>query len=267
MPAKGKPNIHWMQRFDGGSPEELKTLSNVLEFAGYYSTLTVYHSQIPDYWIKIANIINPDHKLKYMIAMRTYAISPEYCAMMCEGFNEISPDRLILNIAAGDLHSDETSRSDVVAVSNLLETHEDRVKYTTEWLEKFTGLSLLKNKPEIVVSGTSAETILNSEKYADAHLCMYSSYKQGLSDLIKTKRVLVSTPVIIRDTKEEAEEVYNKLPENMGKASCLFGTENEIIEHIDFMRSQGISDILLSRVQIDDEHYRIHRMVKKINDI
>ena len=122
MAVNGKPNIHWMQRFDGGSPEELKTLSNVLEFAGYYSTLTVYHSQIPDYWIKIANIINPDHKLKYMIAMRTYAISPEYCAMMCEAFNELSPNRLILNIAAGDIQSDETSVSDVVAISNLLTT-------------------------------------------------------------------------------------------------------------------------------------------------
>jgi alkanesulfonate monooxygenase SsuD/methylene tetrahydromethanopterin reductase-like flavin-dependent oxidoreductase (luciferase family) len=267
MPIDEKINIHWMQRFDGGSPQELKTLSNVLEFSGYYSTLTVYHSKISDYWIKIANIINPEHKLKYMIAMRTYAISPEYCAMMCEGFNEISPDRLILNIAAGDLHSDENSRSDVVAISNLLETHEDRVKYTSEWLEKFTSLPLLKSKPEIVVSGTSDGTILNSEKYADIHLCMYSSYKQGLSDLIKTKRILVAAPVIIRDTKEEAEKLHSQLPESMGKTSCLFGTENEIIEQILDMKSQGITDLLVSKVEIDDEHYRIHRMVRNMNDI
>jgi alkanesulfonate monooxygenase SsuD/methylene tetrahydromethanopterin reductase-like flavin-dependent oxidoreductase (luciferase family) len=261
-----KINIHWMQRFDGSTPKELEVLSNVLDYTGYYSILTVYHSRIPDYWIKIANIINPEHKLKYMIAMRTYAVSPEYCAMMVEAFNEISPDRLILNVAAGDLHEDETSKSDVVAISNLLETHEDRVKYTAEWLEKFTSLPLLKNKPEIVVSGTSEGTVLNSEKYADAHLCMYSSYKNGLSSLIKTSRVLVSMPIIIRDTKEEAEAVYNKLPDDMGKASCLFGTENEIIGYIDDMGSQGITDILISRVQIDDEHYRIHRMVRKIND-
>jgi alkanesulfonate monooxygenase SsuD/methylene tetrahydromethanopterin reductase-like flavin-dependent oxidoreductase (luciferase family) len=267
MAVNGKPNIHWMHRFDGGSPEELKTLSNVLEFAGYYSTLTVYHSQIPDYWIKIANIINPEHKLKYMIAMRTYAISPEYCAMMCEAFNELSPNRLILNIAAGDIQSDETSVSDVVAISNLLTTHEDRVKYTSEWLEKFTNLTLLKNKPEIVISGTSKETIVNANNYADAHLSMYSSYKDGLKDLIKTNKKIVSGPIIIRDTKEEAEDIYNQLPNNMIKGSCLFGTENEIIEQIKNMGKEGITDILASRAQMDDEHYRIHRMVKKINDI
>jgi alkanesulfonate monooxygenase SsuD/methylene tetrahydromethanopterin reductase-like flavin-dependent oxidoreductase (luciferase family) len=256
-----------MQRFDGSNPKELKTLSNVLDYSGYYSVLTVYHSKLPDYWIKIANIINPEHRLKYMIAMRTYAISPEYCAMMCEGFNEISSDRLILNVAAGDVHSDESSRSDVVAISELLRTHDDRVKYTSEWLEKFTNLPLLKNKPEIVVSGTSKETISNSEKYADAHLCMYSSYKNGLSDLIKTKRVIVSRPIIIRDTTQEAEELYNQLPDDMGKASCLFGTENEIIDNIRLMEAEGITDILVSRTQLDNEHYRIHSMVKRITGV
>jgi alkanesulfonate monooxygenase SsuD/methylene tetrahydromethanopterin reductase-like flavin-dependent oxidoreductase (luciferase family) len=256
-----------MQRFDGSNPKELRTLSNVLDYSGYYSVLTVYHSKLPDYWIKIANIINPEHKLKYMIAMRTYAISPEYCAMICEGFSEISPQRLILNVAAGDLHSDETSRSDVVAVSELLRTHEDRVNYTSEWLEKFTKLPILKNRPEIVVSGTSKKTIDNSEKYADAHLCMYSSYKNGLSDLIKTKRVVVARPIIIRDTKEEAEAIYNQLPDDMGKRSCLFGTENEIIESIEAMKSEGITDLLVSRVQIDEQHYRIHSVVKKLTGV
>lgn len=253
-----------MQRFDGSNPQELRTLSNVLDYSGYYSVLTVYHSRLPDYWIKIANIINPEHKLKYMIAMRTYAISPEYCAMMCEGFSEISPDRLILNVAAGDVHSDETSRSDVVAISDLLRTHEDRVQYTSEWLEKFTRLPLLKHKPEIVVSGTSKETITNSTKYADAHLCMYSSYMDGLKDSIKTTRKMVSRPIIVRDTKAEAEELYNQLPDDMGKRSCLFGTENEIIDSIMAMQSEGITDLLVSRVQLDEQHYRIHSVVKKI---
>jgi alkanesulfonate monooxygenase SsuD/methylene tetrahydromethanopterin reductase-like flavin-dependent oxidoreductase (luciferase family) len=256
-----------MQRFDGSNPEELKILSNVLDYSGYYSILTVYHSKLPDYWIKIANIINPEHKLKYMIAIRTYAISPEYCAMMCEGFNEISSNRLMLNIAAGDIHDNETSRSDVVAISSLLTTHEDRVKYTSEWLEKFTNLDLLKNRPEIVISGTSAGTITNANKYADAHLSMYSSYKDNLKDLIKTNKKIVSGPVIIRDTRKEAEDIYSQLPNDMIKDSCLFGTENEIIEQIKNMEKEGVTDILASRAQMDDEPYRIHRMVKRINDI
>jgi len=255
-----------MQRLGGTSPKELQTLSNILDYHGYYSFLSVYHSKLPDYWIKIANIINPEHKIKYMIAMRTYAISPEYCAMMCEAFNEISPNRLILNVAAGDMKSDETSVSDVVAVSNLLTTHEDRVKYTTEWLEKFTTLPILKNKPEIVVSGASAGSISNANKYADGHLSMYLNYKNNLKDLIKTNKKVVLITVIIRDSKEDAEQVYNLISEAEAR-SCFFGTENEIIDQLKGMKEDGITDILITGVEVDDEKYRIHRMVKKINDI
>ena len=32
-----------------------------------------------------------------MIAIRTYAISPEYCAMMTNAYNEIIPDDIIEN--------------------------------------------------------------------------------------------------------------------------------------------------------------------------
>lgn len=253
-----------MSRFDGSNPKELKILSNVLDYSGYESVLTVYHSKISDYWIKIANIINPEHKLKYMIAVRTYAISPEYCAMMCEAFNEIDKNRLILNIVAGDVHEDESSQDDVVFISDLIKTHEDRVKYTSVWLEKFNKLTILKNKPELVISGTSSGTLDNSSRYGDAHLCMYSSYIDGLKEMISADRKMVARIVIVRDTKEEAEYIYNMLPESMGKLSCLFGSENDILDSIASMKEDGITDLLISRTELDEEHYRIHSLVKKI---
>ena len=259
-------NIHWFHRYNGSTPKDFKVLSNILEDAGYYSVLTVYHSQISDSWIKIAHALNPEHRLKYMIAMRTYAISPEYCAMMCEGFNEISPNRLMLNIAAGDVHIDETSVDDVVAISDLLKTHEDRVKYTSDWLNKFLNLELLRNKPEIIVSGTSENTINNANIYGDGHLSMYCSYKEGLKELIKTPKKMVCVAMVIRDTHEEAREFYEGLPKNMGYLSCLFGTEYEIIESINNLKKEGVTDLLISKAHDDEQYYRIHSMVKRFNN-
>lgn len=262
-------NIHWFHRYHGSTPKDFKVISNILEDAGYYSMLTVYHSKISDSWIKIAHSLDPEHKLKYMIAMRTYAISPEYCAMLCEGFNEISPDRLMLNIAAGDIHVDETSVDDVVAISDLLKTHDDRVKYTSDWLEKFLNLEVLRNKPEIIISGTSENTINNANTYGDGHLSMYSSYKEGLNRLIKTPKRMVCLPMIIRDTHQEALEVYEKQPKNlggMGLLSCLFGTEYEIIESIKNLEKEGVTDLLISKAHDDEQYYRIHSMVKRFNN-
>lgn len=196
-----------------------------------------------------------------MFAVRTYSISPEYCAMMCEAFNMITPNRVILNVAAGDLKQEETSVQDVVAINNLLDTYEKRVEYTSEWLQKFTALPYLKNKPEIVVSGTSLKTIENSEKYADAHLAMRSSYINGLK--VKTKRKIASTRIIVRDTKEEAFEIYDDEPSQMMKDSTVYGTEEEVIKQLKLMKLLGITDILCSRHPKDFQENRIHSVVSR----
>ena len=264
MPVGKKINIHWMLRFDEDSPKDLQTLSNILNDSGYYSVLTVYHSKLPDYWLKIANIINKEHDLKYMIAMRTYAISPEYCAMMCEAFNTIDSNRLMLNVAAGDLHKDETSVADIVDIDSSIDTYEGRTEYTDRWLNKFLNIKLLKNRPEIIVSGTSDQTIENANKYADAHLCMYSSYSSGLKDKINTPRKMVSCSVVIRDSKEEA---FSILPDNDGEMmrnSTLYGTEEEVVKRIKDLEKEGITDLLITRRLEDTQPARIHQMIKKI---
>lgn len=250
-----------MQRHGGDSLPELKLLSNKLELCGYESVLLVYHSLLPDYMIKVANIINTDHKLKYMFAIRTYAISPEYCAMMCESFHLISPKRIMLNVAAGDLKPEETSINDVVKIGEFLKDYSDRVLYTSEWLEKLLSLKYFNNKPELVVSGTSSQTIYNSETYGDIHLAMLSSYKDGLN--VKTQRRMAACPVFIRDTAEEAEEVYMAEENRMTKDSMIYGTEDEVIEKIKKLQEIGITDALLNS-DSPEEDEKIHKMVKKM---
>jgi hypothetical protein len=104
--------------------------------------------------------------MKMMIAIRTYAISPEYCAMMVAASNSLSKNKIVLNVVAGDLHKDETSVADVIDINDLIATSQDRVAYTTKWLDKFRSLDIIKNQiPEIVISGTSEKSINNLIKY------------------------------------------------------------------------------------------------------
>ncbi len=251
-----------MQQRGDDDPESLRVLSNVLDYAGYESVLLVYHSLLPDYLIRAANIINKEHKLKYMFAMRTYAVSPEYCAMMCEAFNTIDSNRIMLNIAAGDLKEEETSSQDVVRLEDLLKTYEGRVEYTSDWLDKFSKIKVLKNKPEIIVSGTSQKTIENSEKHADCHLAMKYSYINGLK--VKTKRKMASCKIVIRDTNEEAKAFYDKEENKMMKESIIYGTEQEVIDKMRRLEKLGITDFLISLQPDDDQVYRLHNMTYNI---
>ena len=243
----------------------LKRLSHTVNEAGYKSILLVYHSLLPDYMIKVARIMDPKHSFKYMFAIRTYAVSPELCAMMMHSFHEIDKDRVMLNVAAGDMKDDEDSVNNMVFISDQMETKDQRVLYTAEWIEKFLKHPMLIKKPDIVISGTSDKTIESSEKYADIHLAMLSTYKEGFK--VNTKRKMASTIVIIRDTNEEAKAVANQEKNYMMRNSMVYGTEEVVIEKLKKLSLLGITDILVSDSMWDDQLYRLHKMTKSVQGV
>jgi alkanesulfonate monooxygenase SsuD/methylene tetrahydromethanopterin reductase-like flavin-dependent oxidoreductase (luciferase family) len=258
-------DLHWMSVRDDSDLISLKRLSNTVNEAGYKSILLVYHSLLPDYMIKVARIMDPKHSFKYMFAIRTYAVSPELCAMMMHSFHEIDKNRVMLNVAAGDMKEDEDSVNNMVYISNQMETKDQRVLYTTEWIEKFLKHPMLIKKPDIVISGTSEKTIENSEKYADMHLAMLSTYKEGFT--VNTKRKMASTIVIIRDTNEEAKAVANQEKNYMMRNSMVYGTEEAVIEKLKKLSLLGITDILISDSIWDDQLYRLHKMTKSVQGV
>ncbi len=258
-------DLHWMSVRDDSDIISLKRLSNTVNDAGYKSVLLVYHSLLPDYMIKVANIMDPKHSFKYMFAIRTYAVSPELCAMMMHSFHEIDKDRVMLNVAAGDMKEEEDSVNNMVFISDQMQTKEQRVLYTTEWIEKFLRHPMLVKKPDIVISGTSDKTIENSEKYADIHLAMLSTYKDGFK--VKTKRKMASTIVIIRDTDEEAKAVADQEKNDMMRRSMVHGTEETVIQKLKQLKLLGLTDILVSDSMWDNQLYRLHEMVKKVQGV
>jgi alkanesulfonate monooxygenase SsuD/methylene tetrahydromethanopterin reductase-like flavin-dependent oxidoreductase (luciferase family) len=257
--------LHWMSVRDDSDLISLKRLSHTVNEAGYKSILLVYHSLLPDYMIKVARIMDPKHSFKYMFAIRTYAVSPELCAMMMHSFHEIDKDRVMLNVAAGDMKDDEDSVNNMVFISDQMETKDQRVLYTAEWIEKFLKHPMLIKKPDIVISGTSDKTIESSEKYADIHLAMLSTYKEGFK--VNTKRKMASTIVIIRDTNEEAKAVANQEKNYMMRNSMVYGTEEVVIEKLKKLSLLGITDILVSDSMWDDQLYRLHKMTKSVQGV
>lgn len=248
------------------SGNDLSELSNILDDAGYYSLLLVYHSTKPDAWIKCANALNKKHKFKYMIAMRPYAISPEYFSMMCNAFNELSPNRIMFNIVAGDLHKEEKSVEHALFIGDLIETSEKRVKYTAEWIKKLKEINKIKPFPEIVMSGFSDKTLETAAEFADYNLCMIDTYKEHTDRFNKNKNRMVSAQIIIRDTYEEAKEFADKyVPEEHKRRWTIFGTESDIINEFEYLESIGVTDIMLRSHNSDLKVNLTHNFVKKYN--
>jgi alkanesulfonate monooxygenase SsuD/methylene tetrahydromethanopterin reductase-like flavin-dependent oxidoreductase (luciferase family) len=249
-----------MSRLNDTSIDGLKNLSEVLDGVGYYSVLMVYHSTQPDHWIKAAHILNKNHKIKYMPAIRTYAMTPEYCAMMCRAFNEIQPNRLMLNIVTGDLKKEEKSINDLIYINDLMDTPEKRLKYTSEWIKKFKSFKIDGGFPEIVMSGHSDITNNLAKEYADYHLSWIGQQTKFISN-----KNIISVPIVIRDTYEEAKQyvIQSEFNENV----TIFGTEDQVINKLNkiILDNPKITDFMLQGDAGDIENwYRIHNMSKKI---
>jgi hypothetical protein len=257
--------------FNGIDPsiQNLKNYSSILDDSGYESMLLVYDPTREDYLIRIANIIDKSQKLKYLFAIRTYAISPEFLSMMCESFYKIDPDRIALNICAGDKQQMENEKhiDGLVDMGILKDDAYQRVLYTRKWIDKFVGLEVMSKMPYLVFSGTSDYTIETAKIYGDSTLCMYNSFNNDPAKFTPTPRTMVSLAVILGDSKEAALQVLDSFDNPNAKDWTLCGTEEDIRQEFYSLYNKGVTDILIANPFTNQDYNdKIHRVVKSMQD-
>lgn len=242
-------DFHWMHRQKSMSPLELRKLFSDKEKFGYKSILLTWKDFNSDYFIKAAATVNPQHKIKYMIAIRPYAISPRYFAMQVAAFNEICHNRIMLNIVSGEVLEAEQEPDPCFDVEVDISTPPGRLEYVPIWLEKFIDSNVLKNKPPIVVSTKNKKLIEETKHNTDIILCMYDDYIDYQDQyLLNYKKRMVSAQVLIRDTDEEArlfiEENYKDRPRV--KRWTVYGSRDTVKKKILNMASEGITDVMVN---------------------
>jgi alkanesulfonate monooxygenase SsuD/methylene tetrahydromethanopterin reductase-like flavin-dependent oxidoreductase (luciferase family) len=245
-----------MYRNQSKSIDFFKKFCKEIEDSGYESILFTFHSETPDYFIKSAAIMQPGDKLKFMIALRPYHVSPQYCAMMTEAFNHISPNRLILNWIAGDQHNrnDETDQLDVYGNAKNLKNVEDRKIFLRDFVDQYLKMPILYSKPEMVFSGFSEYTLETTKMFKSIPLCMLDDYRK-LKHLYKDfNRVMVALTLVVLDTDDDVlryQSMLKEIKDIRKKDFTIVGTELSIIEKIKTLENEGITDILVSSVSLD----------------
>ena len=267
-----------MWRGKPATSDELRQISIDLEDAGYTSVLLTFHSESPDYFIKSAAALIPGHNLKYMIALRPYHISSQYCAMMVEGFNQIEPNRLIFNWIAGDYQNrpEEKPQTDVYQDSSSIDTIEKRKIFLRNFVSELKSCSLISSMPDMIFSGYSDYTIETANIFDSATLCMLDDYRKHKDILSINKKIFVAFSVVIIDDETERSQIENILINYQDRLlDCTFvGTEDDIINKILNLESEGITDVLISssnpalfETDLYDEeknYLRVNSLTKKI---
>lgn len=258
--------FHWMFNNTVFTADSLKEYSKVLDASNYKSMLLVYDPKHADYFIRVANIIDKNQKIKYMFAIRTYSISPELLAMMCESFNEIQENRITLNICAGDntQMKNETELDGVVRLDGLKNNAYERILYTREWSKKFVNLKSMSKIPELIFSGTSDYTLETTKMYGDSTLCMSRQFIDEPEKFKVAKRSMVALAVIISNSKESALNILNSSNNIPAQAWTVCGTEEDIKKEFLRLESIGVTDILISNPFNQEDNDKIHNLIKSI---
>lgn len=260
--------FHWMQHRTDIYLDTLKKLSKDLDDAGYYSVLLPFHSLGSDFLIKCAHILDFKQKIKYMIALRPYHVSPQYYRMLVRAFCEIQEKRLIINIIAGDGRKEEPDQMDFLGETKNLITVDQRKEFVRNFLSIQDKDDWLRYYlPDTVVSGLSDYSVETASMFGHTILCMYDEYFDNIERLKSCKRRMVSAKMYIRDTDEEANNIINLTDDTRLPKYTLYGTEESVLGKIKEAISLGVTDFLIGGCDFDKEKHRIHEFIKKIQSM
>lgn len=255
--------LHWFANQTSNDIEipDLKNLVSMLNESGYQSVLFTYYNTMPDVFIKLSHVLNQEEKIKFMVAIRTRAISPEYLSMLAAGFSQIQDNRLMFNILHGTLSPEETTGGIIEHEKNF-SSREGILDHTKNFLDRLKNSSLFKKSgAEILVSvGTGKDTAVLSEKYADYMLTTLEMLKMEHVSKSKQKKIVV-VDLVLEEPGENNFKFYSSVyPYDIDNLK-IFSPE-DFLNFLKDLKKMGIENVMLSGVPEDPRQDRIHEFVK-----
>lgn len=238
-------NFFWFDRFE---IFHIKKLSIELEDNGFCGVMLPYSFFSGDQFVKIANAIDVNKKIKYIVAIRPYTMSSQYLSMINKSFNKISKNRISINLVSGWLDEEEKDVGGIQGEINDASTNVDKSNYLIEYVK---SLKNIKNPtPEFYVSATN-EIVFESAKEGKV-IIPYSWYKVNRFDLSGVDAMILIIPVI-RKTQEELD-IIDKDNDNQ---DVEYFTNDEFTLFLQELDKKKINNILITEKSSQEEKQNI----------
>lgn len=229
-------------------PGGLAPRAKELEDNGFTGTMYPYGIFMHDYFTRLARYINVDSSFKHIIAIRPYVISPQYLSMLCSSIDEISKNRIAINLLTGWIYDNESQFGGVMSEINDKSSNVERSNFMLEYAKEFRRIS----KTEFYISTTNDVVFDACDKNDFPMIIPYSWYKIGRFNLT-TQKYLISVAPIIRDG-------YDDLPDNQD--ADLF-TKESFFDFLDTCKKNLVYGVLLQQHGNDTEYDKIKSCIKE----
>lgn len=201
-----------------GEEESVKSPSNLNR---HHFDGVMFTHDIPqgDIFIQTVMDLKVNEKIKYLIAIRPYTISPQYLAMINDSLNKVQKDRVQLNIISGYTKDHEDGVKGIVGSVNDQSDKVEKRKYLVEFLHSLNEMNKNKNIKaplDFFVTTTNPRVLDAVNKHNNKIILPYSLYKNNIWFKkfnrpldVNSKEIMVAITPIIRETEEELESLKN----------------------------------------------------------
>jgi hypothetical protein len=214
-----------------------------------------------DFFTKVARDIKHNKKIKYMIALRPYVMSPQYLFMIAQSINEIMPNRLEINLISGHIKDHEKNKGGIMGPLNDLSSNIERSNYLIEYLnvvDEMKKSGQYQVVPDYYVSTsnqyvynaavkTQSKMIIQYREYMQGH---WNNYKNYQTDQLETykgedfnllgQKVMVSISAVLRKTREEIDS----LEKIQHTTDTAYYSYDEFEIFIDKLKKDGIIGLM-----------------------
>jgi hypothetical protein len=180
--------IYW---FETAYNIDIKQLNKDLVSHGFDGAMFPYQVFRHDYFTRISNSIDNELSLKYIVAIRPYAISPQYLSMICASINEMSKNKVLINLVSGEINESEKEYGGILDVVNDKSDKHDRHQYLLKYLDELNNLKY--NKPDVFVSATKKYTL--KEYYDKGFNCMIPFNRATIDNIKPGSVISVQAPI------------------------------------------------------------------------
>jgi len=227
----------------------------------FFGILFTYDSTQGDFFTRIARDIDVNKKIKYMVAIRPYSISPQYLHMINQSMNEICPNRLEINFISGHIKEHEKEVGGIVETINDSSSNIDRSNYLIKYMQV---LNKMKNNTKKsfnlnyyistsneyvfdVAKKTNSKIIIQYKDYIKGHWTKYINYQSDIqieqtgSDFdLSVKETIVSLAPVLRKTKKEIDE----LTKVFHTTDTAYFSYDEFEIFIEKLKKEGINKLM-----------------------
>lgn len=244
-----------------------------LEENGFDGVLFTYNPYQGDFFVRIANTINKNQKIKYMIAIRPHTMSAQYLCMINQSMNDIQTDRLQINLIAGHIKPHEIDFNGIIGEVTDYSSVKDRTNYLIEYIDELSKMEQNEKikVPDYYVSCTNIFAYEKATELKQKIILPYAVYKSGYfldREIVgQTKpgaklkifdqKIMITVAPVIRDTQEEIDAEFPKnkimhtfegeeyMDREMATTDTEYFTYDQFSQFIKKLESENISEILL----------------------